>query len=103
MSALCCALMHPKVISAQHPPTGGSPATAWFDGEVAIPLVDVPKHLPPKARQKLVHVATVRRWARDGVYGVRLRVFAAGTRAVATTIEEVRRFVAALNQARGLS
>ena len=95
--------MHPEAISAKHSLGSGTAATAWFDGELAIPLVDVPKHLPPKAQQKLVHVATVRRWARHGVRGVRLRVFAAGSRAVATTIEEVRRFVAALNQARGLS
>ena len=73
----------------------------WFEGETPLALADVPKHWPPKAGSKLVHVTTVRRWARDGVYGVRLRLFSAGPRTLATTLEEIRRFMAELNRLTG--
>lgn len=65
--------------------------------------MDVPALLPPRAGGAPPSLATVRRWVRTGVHGLRLRVFAAGPTAIATTAEEVRRFVAAVSAVRGLS
>jgi hypothetical protein len=78
-------------------------SVSWWDSEQAVALRDVPDLLPPRPGGKATSLATVRRWVRTGVCGIRLRVFAAGPTGLATTAEEVRRFVAALSAVRGLA
>jgi hypothetical protein len=74
----------------------------WWAHETQIDLASVPQHVPPHADGSRVSIETLRRWARVGVYGLRLRVFAASARGTATTIQEVQRFLAALSGIRGL-
>ncbi|MCA3009529.1 MAG: hypothetical protein INH34_14235 [Phycisphaerales bacterium] len=77
-------------------------AASWWEAEQAVALVDVGGLLPPRPGGAPPSLATVRRWVRSGVHGVRLRVFASGPTALATTREEVARFVRALSAVRGL-
>jgi hypothetical protein len=74
----------------------------WWSGETPVALGAVPRLLPARPNGALVSVASVRRWARAGLLGVRLRTFAGGGRRTATTVEEVHRFLAALSSVRGL-
>jgi hypothetical protein len=73
----------------------------WWRGETVIDLAEVPQHMPERGGSR-VSMASVRRWHRFGVQGVRLRVFATGARSVATTVEELGRFQRALTTIRGL-
>jgi hypothetical protein len=96
-AALCCSIMSTAgVVRRRSSPLG------WWEGEQSIALQDVPTLLPPRPGGAAPSLATVRRWVRAGVHGLRLRVFAAGPSAVATTKEEVARFVRALSAVRGL-
>lgn len=54
-------------------------------------LNDLPGHLPRHHGNRKVHVASIYRWAKAGLRGIRLRSFLAGGR-LATTREEVDRF-----------
>jgi hypothetical protein len=47
-------------------------------------------------------LATLRRWVRVGVCGIRVRVFANGGTGVCTTVEELQRFIRTLSSIRGL-
>jgi len=77
-----------------------SPAD-WRIGEDAIDLAAVPQHLPPKPNGERISLATVRRWRRVGLHGVRLRTFPIGGRRSGTTVEELHRFLNAIASMRG--
>lgn len=67
--------------------------TLDFSREQAIPLSEVPRHVPRRQGKK-VHYSTVYRWATKGVRGRTLgTVLRGGLRF--TTVEEVGRFLAA--------
>lgn len=75
----------------------------WWHGETPVPLKLAPTVIPPGPDGKPKSLATIRRWVRDGVFGVRVRVFAVGSRQICTTREELNRFFAALSAIRGMS
>ena len=94
-----------RVMSANAPTRrqSGSPQAAWWFGQTAVPLKLAPAEIPPGPDGSPKSVATVRRWSREGVLGIRLRTFASGPRTTCTTREELQRFLAALSAIRGMS
>lgn len=58
-------------------------------------LADVPRLLPRNRSRRRVHRASVYRWTKVGLQGIRLRSFRIGGR-LATTCEELDRFFAAV-------
>ncbi len=74
----------------------------WWSGETAIALADTPRMFPPRPGGVPPTLGTVRRWVRHGVFGLQLRVFANGPTGLATTREEIERFIAQLSLLRGL-
>ena len=67
-------------------------------GEALIGFVEVTRRFP-KTNGRGLHVATVHRWRKPGVAGVRLESLRVGGRWM-TTIEAIDRFVTATNAAR---
>lgn len=71
-------------------------------GETLLTLRQAARRFPgghPDHPGRGLHVNTLRRWARDGIAGVRLRTVSRGGR-VYTSIEELARFDAAVARAR---
>ena len=70
----------------------------WWSDETAIPLPEVPSHLPRRRNGQAISLATVYRWtSAAGIGGQRLRRFRpAGARGYATTLEELARFAVAM-------
>lgn len=67
----------------------------WWAGEQHIYLSDLPNFLPRHRRGRRIHVASIYRWAKSGLRGIRLRSFLAGGR-LATTRQELDRFFSRL-------
>ena len=66
-----------------------------FRNEEVIPLGEVPALLP-KRRGKKVHISTIYRWAKSGVYGHRLETIKVGG-ATCTSTEALQRFFNAIS------
>ncbi|MFO0449313.1 MAG: DUF1580 domain-containing protein [Pseudomonadota bacterium] len=87
--------------SAHNDPLGDASAF-WWRGEDEVELIDAARLFPPRPGGSPPSAATIRRWARVGVHGIKLRTFANGARGRATTRQELERFIAALTFVRGL-
>ena len=74
----------------------------WFADETPIALHEIAGALPPRADGTRISRSTPARWVRVGLRGIRLRAFPLGARGLATTREELNRFLAALASLRGL-
>lgn len=68
--------------------------------ETVLALADVPDHLPRRRGGRRVAAATVHRWARKGLRGLKLEVIqVAGTRC--TSVEALQRFFDRLTESFG--
>jgi len=65
--------------------------------ENIIPLKQVPKHLPRTDRGKCVHLATIYRWALQGMRGIRLETIRVGGSRF-TSLEAIQRFAAQVTE-----
>src|SRR5436190_9068518 len=88
-----------STITTNRRPSASAP---WWATERQVNLTDAPPLMPPMPGGNPRSVDTVRRYVRAGVHGIRLRVFASGSRGLCTTVEEINRFLAALSSVRGL-
>ncbi len=70
-----------------------------IDKGTLVSLRQVPRHLPPRANGKRVHISAVYRWASRGVKGVVLESVKLGGTTY-TTIEALQRFADRLSEVR---
>lgn len=76
------------------------PNAAWWAGETAIRVGDIPKHVPTQTTGKRISVATAYRWTTAGAGGVRIRRFKVGS-SWCTTTEELLRWQQAVTELAG--
>ena len=66
--------------------------------ENVLSLTEATKHLPRRRKGKRPHVATLYRWAQQGIRGVRLETIRVGG-TMCTSLESLQRFCQQLTQA----
>lgn len=63
----------------------------YIQDEEVVSLTDATKHLPMRRAGKRPHVATLYRWAQNGVRGIRLETIQVGG-TLCTSLEALQRF-----------